>query len=79
MKKNRSKSKAKNLNKLTEVPAEIMNEKKTLMKYWAQRFRLFSRFDEGVKMDRGKITYPFIFFFLFNFFFLSIEFYPLSS
>lgn len=52
MKKNRSKSKAKNLNKLTEVPAEIMNEKKTLMKYWAQRFRLFSRFDEGVKMDR---------------------------
>jgi trimethylguanosine synthase len=29
--------------------AEVMSKK--LMKYWFQRYSLFSRFDEGVKMD----------------------------
>lgn len=24
-----------------------------LAKYWAQRYRLFSRFDEGIRLDRG--------------------------
>lgn len=35
------------------VPEEIENDKE-LRKYWAQRYRLFSKFDEGIKMDRGK-------------------------
>ena len=25
-----------------------------MRKYWMQRYRLFSRFDEGIKMDKGK-------------------------
>lgn len=25
-----------------------------LAKYWAQRYRLFSRFDEGIRLDRGQ-------------------------
>ncbi|CAG2243187.1 TGS1 [Mytilus edulis] len=33
------------------VPEEIENDKE-LRKYWAQRYRLFSKFDEGIKMDR---------------------------
>lgn len=34
------------------VPAEMAAEPE-LAKYWAQRYRLFSRFDEGIKLDRG--------------------------
>ncbi|XP_047662692.1 trimethylguanosine synthase isoform X2 [Tachysurus fulvidraco] len=33
-----------------EMPPEIAAEPE-LAKYWAQRYRLFSRFDEGVKLD----------------------------
>ncbi|VDI16654.1 Hypothetical predicted protein [Mytilus galloprovincialis] len=33
------------------IPEEIENDKE-LRKYWAQRYRLFSKFDEGIKMDR---------------------------
>ncbi|XP_052073748.1 trimethylguanosine synthase-like isoform X2 [Mytilus californianus] len=33
------------------VPEEIENDKE-LKKYWAQRYRLFSKFDDGIKMDR---------------------------
>ncbi|MCJ8744761.1 hypothetical protein PDJAM_G00122290 [Pangasius djambal] len=33
-----------------DVPPEIAAEPE-LAKYWAQRYRLFSRFDEGVKLD----------------------------
>ncbi|XP_056276770.1 trimethylguanosine synthase isoform X2 [Pseudoliparis swirei] len=33
------------------VPAEMASEPE-LAKYWAQRYRLFSRFDEGVRLDR---------------------------
>ncbi|XP_009863528.1 PREDICTED: trimethylguanosine synthase, partial [Apaloderma vittatum] len=33
------------------VPAEIAADPE-LAKYWAQRYRLFSRFDEGIKLDR---------------------------
>ncbi|XP_078121069.1 trimethylguanosine synthase [Sander vitreus] len=33
------------------VPAEMAAEPE-LAKYWAQRYRLFSRFDEGIQLDR---------------------------
>ncbi|XP_062424202.1 trimethylguanosine synthase [Rhea pennata] len=33
------------------IPAEIAADPE-LAKYWAQRYRLFSRFDEGIKLDR---------------------------
>ncbi|KAK5859393.1 hypothetical protein PBY51_020951 [Eleginops maclovinus] len=33
------------------VPAEMAAEPQ-LAKYWAQRYRLFSRFDEGIRLDR---------------------------
>uniref|UniRef100_A0A8C9XNN5 Trimethylguanosine synthase n=1 Tax=Sander lucioperca TaxID=283035 RepID=A0A8C9XNN5_SANLU len=33
------------------VPAEMAAEPE-LAKYWAQRYRLFSRFDEGIRLDR---------------------------
>jgi len=34
------------------MPSEIAADKE-LWKYWGQRYRLFSRFDEGIRMDRG--------------------------
>ncbi|XP_042353817.1 trimethylguanosine synthase [Plectropomus leopardus] len=34
-----------------QVPAEMAAEPE-LAKYWAQRYRLFSRFDEGIRLDR---------------------------
>ncbi|XP_040911384.1 trimethylguanosine synthase [Toxotes jaculatrix] len=37
--------------RMQQVPAEMAAEPK-LAKYWAQRYRLFSRFDEGIKLDR---------------------------
>uniref|UniRef100_G1NEP8 Trimethylguanosine synthase n=1 Tax=Meleagris gallopavo TaxID=9103 RepID=G1NEP8_MELGA len=36
---------------LGEIPPEIAADPE-LIKYWAQRYRLFSRFDEGIKLDR---------------------------
>ncbi|NXJ65902.1 TGS1 synthase, partial [Rostratula benghalensis] len=36
---------------LGALPAEIAADPE-LAKYWAQRYRLFSRFDEGIKLDR---------------------------
>ncbi|NWV64056.1 TGS1 synthase, partial [Malurus elegans] len=33
------------------IPPEIAADPE-LVKYWAQRYRLFSRFDEGIKLDR---------------------------
>ncbi|XP_038622588.1 trimethylguanosine synthase [Tachyglossus aculeatus] len=45
-KKNRKKKKAMNA-----FPPEIAADPE-LAKYWAQRYRLFSRFDEGIKLDR---------------------------
>ncbi|KAG5841598.1 hypothetical protein ANANG_G00168310 [Anguilla anguilla] len=44
--KNRKKRKKKDM----EVPPEIAAEP-DLAKYWVQRYRLFSRFDEGIKLD----------------------------
>nr|XP_024661761.1 trimethylguanosine synthase isoform X3 [Maylandia zebra] len=37
--------------KKKQVPAEMAAEPQ-LAKYWAQRYRLFSRFDEGIRLDR---------------------------
>ncbi|XP_065365502.1 trimethylguanosine synthase [Calliphora vicina] len=37
--------------KLKNVPAFILEEK-GLLKYWRKRFSLFSRFDEGIRLDR---------------------------
>ncbi|XP_051809311.1 trimethylguanosine synthase isoform X1 [Acanthochromis polyacanthus] len=34
-----------------EIPAEMAADPE-LAKYWAQRYRLFSHFDEGIKLDR---------------------------
>ncbi|XP_064605745.1 trimethylguanosine synthase-like [Liolophura sinensis] len=36
--------------KVVSVPLEIQADAQ-LRKYWAQRYRLFSKFDEGIKMD----------------------------
>lgn len=36
-----------------QVPAEMAAEPE-LAKYWAQRYRLFSQFDQGIKLDRGQ-------------------------
>ncbi|NWR72041.1 TGS1 synthase, partial [Centropus unirufus] len=36
---------------LQTIPAEIAADPE-LIKYWVQRYRLFSRFDEGIKLDR---------------------------
>lgn len=49
------KKKKKNKNKkVIALPPEIAAVPK-LAKYWAQRYRLFSRFDDGIKLDRGKV------------------------
>ncbi|MGH0146875.1 UNVERIFIED_CONTAM: hypothetical protein FKN15_039679 [Acipenser sinensis] len=44
------KKKKKKKNNTCTVPPEIAADPE-LAKYWAQRYRLFSRFDEGVKLD----------------------------
>ena len=43
----------------SKVPNELANDPE-MRKYWAQRYRLFSRFDEGIKLDRGKIKQYYI-------------------
>lgn len=47
------KKKKSNQGRKQQVPAEMAAEPE-LTKYWAQRYRLFSRFDEGIKLDRGQ-------------------------
>lgn len=37
------------------MPQEIAGDAE-LKKYWGQRYRLFSKFDEGIKMDRGTVA-----------------------
>ncbi|XP_069543850.1 trimethylguanosine synthase [Brachyistius frenatus] len=48
--KKRKKKKSKR-GRQQQVPAEMAAEP-DLAKYWAQRYRLFSRFDEGIRLDR---------------------------
>ncbi|KFQ10083.1 Trimethylguanosine synthase, partial [Leptosomus discolor] len=50
-KKKEKKRRRKNKIGLGAIPAEIAADPE-LAKYWAQRYRLFSRFDEGIKLDR---------------------------
>ncbi|NXD21784.1 TGS1 synthase, partial [Spelaeornis formosus] len=50
-KKKETKRRRKNTNALRSIPPEIAADPE-LVKYWAQRYRLFSRFDEGIKLDR---------------------------
>lgn len=48
------KKKKKSKKKMPLLPPEIAADPH-LAKYWAQRYRLFSRFDEGIKLDEGKV------------------------
>ncbi|KAJ8372992.1 hypothetical protein AAFF_G00272290 [Aldrovandia affinis] len=48
--KKKKAKKRKNKKATVEVPPEIAAEP-DLAKYWIQRYRLFSRFDEGIKLD----------------------------
>ncbi|XP_061851165.1 trimethylguanosine synthase isoform X2 [Colius striatus] len=50
-KKKGGKRRKRNKIALRAIPAEIAADPE-LAKYWAQRYRLFSRFDEGIKLDR---------------------------
>ncbi|NXY46499.1 TGS1 synthase, partial [Ceuthmochares aereus] len=50
-KKKEKKRRRRNKIALRGIPAEIAADPE-LAKYWAQRYRLFSRFDEGIKLDR---------------------------
>ncbi|KAM9200058.1 trimethylguanosine synthase [Mergus octosetaceus] len=50
-KKKEKRRKRKNKIALGSIPPEIAADPE-LVKYWAQRYRLFSRFDEGIKLDR---------------------------
>ncbi|NXF10216.1 TGS1 synthase, partial [Smithornis capensis] len=47
----KAKKRRRNKIALRAIPAEIAADPE-LVKYWAQRYRLFSRFDEGIKLDR---------------------------
>lgn len=41
---------------LKKLPYEIQKDM-SLLKYWHNRFRLFKKFDHGIKLDKGKINY----------------------
>lgn len=38
---------------LKTLPVEIQKDF-SLLKYWNSRFRLFKKFDQGIKLDKGK-------------------------
>ena len=48
-----AKKKKRKRRKVTPMPPEIADDPE-LKKYWGQRYRLFSKFDEGIQMDKGK-------------------------
>lgn len=52
-KKKKKKRKARKWRADPDMPPEIASQPE-LAKYWAQRYRLFSRFDEGIKLDHGE-------------------------
>uniref|UniRef100_A0A2D4JWU9 Trimethylguanosine synthase n=1 Tax=Micrurus paraensis TaxID=1970185 RepID=A0A2D4JWU9_9SAUR len=53
MKKKKNKKMQKRKNKNVKcLPHQIADDPE-LTKYWAQRYRLFSRFDEGIQLDRA--------------------------
>lgn len=47
------KKKKRKPNKRNNLPPEVDGDS-TLMKYWVKRYRLFSKFDQGIKLDRGE-------------------------
>nr|XP_034183740.1 trimethylguanosine synthase [Osmia lignaria] len=51
VKRTQKKKKRKQSKRNISLPAEIDNDK-SLLKYWLKRYRLFSKFDQGVKLDR---------------------------
>lgn len=52
IKKTQKKKRRKQVQRHISLPKEIMSDK-TLMKYWFKRYKLFSKFDEGIRLDRG--------------------------
>lgn len=38
------------------LPCEIQKDT-SLLKYWYNRFRLFKKFDHGIKLDKGEINF----------------------
>ena len=36
------------------LPTISAEDSPTLCKYWSQRYRLFSRYDQGIQMDQGE-------------------------
>lgn len=52
-KKKERKKKKKNNRFLNNVPNDIRDDP-VMMKYWFKRFSLFSKFDQGINLDRGK-------------------------
>lgn len=52
---------------LKKLPYEIQKDH-TLLKYWNNRFRLFKKFNQGIKLDKGKKICIYIFIkLMFNF------------
>ncbi|CAK9816789.1 Trimethylguanosine synthase [Anthophora plagiata] len=51
VKKTQKKKRRKQSKRNISLPIEIDNDK-TLMKYWLKRYSLFSKFDQGIKLDR---------------------------
>ncbi|XP_033218679.1 uncharacterized protein LOC117174089 isoform X2 [Belonocnema kinseyi] len=51
VKKIQRKKKRKQNKRNINLPAEVDGDK-TLVKYWFKRYRLFSKFDQGIKLDR---------------------------
>lgn len=52
--KSGEKKKKKKKKMVQALPPEIAADPH-LAKYWAQRYRLFSLFDEGIKLDEGRL------------------------
>ena len=52
-KKKRKSAAGKNKKKKRQaVPPEIESDR-SMAKYWVQRYKLFSKFDDGIKLDKG--------------------------
>lgn len=54
VKKTQKKRRRKQNKRNISLPAEVDSDKE-LMKYWLKRYRLFSKFDQGIKLDRGEL------------------------
>ncbi|XP_076282031.1 trimethylguanosine synthase 1 isoform X1 [Lasioglossum baleicum] len=51
VKKTQKKKRRKQCKRNISLPAEVANDR-ALMKYWLKRYRLFSKFDQGIKLDQ---------------------------